>query len=194
MKIDCGRTPRKGLAGSWVLTMQSWRSNPQQRYQTTSMWGQMSKHLLPDSPSKSQKESCLYWRPMYGTTKPTVCSSLVLCCGKTAFGLLSVRWCVALNRDDMEMVVCGHDAKAQQIHTVTRRLQQAGRWCSCIDPVPLLFLPHCLALWKSWCECGSMLFKLTKNKVTCYDCVSLIIIFHDVFLHASCIHAWSLYM
>lgn len=96
-----------------------------------------------------ERKSCLYWRPMYGMTKPTVCCSLVLCRGKTAVGLLSVRWCVALNGDDMDMGECGHGAKAQQIHTVTRWLQQACRWCSCIDPVPLPFLSPYLALCKS---------------------------------------------
>lgn len=75
---------------------------------------------------------------MYDMTKPTFCCLPVLYCGKTAVGLLSVRWCVALNGNDMETVECVHGAKAKQLHTVTRRLKQMCRWCSCFDPVPLL--------------------------------------------------------
>lgn len=109
-----------------VSTIQSWRSNPQQRNQTASMWGQMSKHLLPDSPSKSQKERApctggprVVW-PNRGVAVRSGCSS-----------------CSARDLVWLWMVKCGHGVKAHRIHPVTRRLQQACRWCSCIDPVPL---------------------------------------------------------
>lgn len=64
-----------------------------------------------------KRKSCMFWRPVYATTKPTVCvlcTVTVLCHGKTAVGLFSVRWRVALNGDNMKMVECGHRAKAQK--------------------------------------------------------------------------------
>lgn len=41
---------------------------------------------------------------------------------------------------ESKMVECGHGVKAQHIHTGTTWLQQACRWCSSINPVPLFLL------------------------------------------------------
>lgn len=67
----CGRTlPRKGLAGSESgqlerLGQQSLAALPNHIH----VWGQMSKYLLPDSPSKAKRE--LLALEAYGMTKPS---------------------------------------------------------------------------------------------------------------------------
>lgn len=147
-----------------------------QCYQTTSMWGQMSKHLLPGSPSKSQKERaactggpCLVWLnwlsllsaralPWHNGCQAAQCGLVVV---------LGSEW-------------TGYENSG---HAVIK----ANRWCSCINPAPLPCHPLRFMI-KKW-EGGSYVFNVIWNILTSCDWFSPIIIFHVLFLHSSRIRA-----
>lgn len=179
--MDCGRTPRKGLAGLWVSTIQSWRSNPQQCYQTTSMWGQMSKHLLPDSPSKSQKERAACTGAM---TKPTVfavCSYSAVV--RRLSGCVDSSWIWKYGN----YVMKAHRSE-QQLGCFSRRSGSAHASIQSLCSLP--FLSDLLHITiKMYVK---RIFLLCYYKWSCYDWLSPIIIFHCTvfacFIFPACVH------